>query len=161
MMKLLHLTKLGAEELIANGITSGLARTVSEPDLVAEHLWVHFDRVIDWEFAVPQDVDDVVPIWGCNGDVFVRWARNDVHEYVKLYHDDDKFLVVARSEQGLMALLLANYFEQREGSDEEAAARTRVVSEAIRFEHFDAAVRMLTSGQDALPDDYDEWRRCL
>jgi hypothetical protein len=58
-----------------------------------------------WPCFIPETVSAVYPLWTRNADVFGVWVRKRKMEFVRLYHDDSDPVVLAKSEQGLLANL--------------------------------------------------------
>ena len=106
----------------------------------------------DWEYFIPAGVTNVVPLWDCNSDSFVRWNRDGNIEYVWLFHDDPRWILIARSEQGIMAKLWQQWAEFQE-SDEECWR----FADTIGFRHAADCLKNMEKDSDTI----DQWRLAL
>ena len=95
----MRLHSLTFDELIANGISPKFARILTDPKSYHSDLDIILGKT-DWDYYVPADVTKVFPLWDTNADSVVRWNRNGMTEYVRLYHDDPEWRFLASSEQG-------------------------------------------------------------
>ena len=100
----MRLHSLPLDELIARGVTPSFARILADPESYHPDLSIHIGTT-NWDYFVPTDATDVVPLWDSSADSFVRWTRAGTTEYVWLFHDDPKWILIAHSEQGIMARL--------------------------------------------------------
>ena len=95
------------------------------------------------------DATDIVPLWDSNADSFVRWTRAGTIEYVWLFHDDPKWILIARSEQGVMAELWQQWAEFQE-SDEECLR----FADAIGFRYAEEGLKIIENDSDTI----NRWR---
>jgi len=153
----MRLHSLTFDELKAAGVNAHLAQAIVNPNIIDPCLDI-FIQDINWEYYISDDVESVVPLWSSNEDTYCRWRRNGETEYVLLFHDDPKFAILARTEQGLLAELYRQYWEfQDSGDDDVNDKKCRVFADAIGFEHREEADTLLL-------DDYDtfkKWQRKL
>jgi O-acetyl-ADP-ribose deacetylase (regulator of RNase III) len=140
-----QLNSLPLEELVRRGVSERLARALTSPKDYHPDLNICV-RKVNWEYAVPADAKDIVPLWSSNADACVRWIRNGRHEYVRLYHDDADWYLMALSEQGVMARLWNTWCEFNEGEHQRFA-------EAIGFAHWELALRLWEEDYDR----FEEW----
>lgn len=94
-------------ELIEFGVCSKLAYILKNPSSYDKDL----DSLIgetDWDYFIPGNVKNVVPLWDNNADTIARWDRAGKIEYVCLLHDDPNWILEASSEQGIKAQLWTN-----------------------------------------------------
>lgn len=144
----MHLHSLSLEDLIMHGINPKLAYILSNPETYHHDLSIIIGRT-DWDYFIPEDVSDIVPLWDVNADSYVRWRRNGHIEYVMLYHDDPNWSHEAISEQGAMSILWTSWSEFQEEDDE-----CLRFAEAIGFQH---AVEALKVWKDSY-DLFQEWK---
>ncbi len=142
----MRLQTLTFDELVGRGVNRNFARILVTPESYHTDLDILVGRM-DWDYVVPDDVTDVVPLWDTNADAFVRWKRKGVTEYVWLIHDDPDWILVAKSEQGIMAKLWQNWIEFQDSDDDDA----RRFAEAIGFHHHVDGLRILATDYDAFP----------
>lgn len=147
----MRLRSLTFEELVANDVTPTFARILSDPDAYHRDLSIHIGTT-NWDYLVPDGVTDVVPLWDSNSDSYVRWNRNGETEYVWLFHDDPNWVLIARSEQGVMARLMMDWAEFQE-TDEECQR----FADAIGFRYCSDALLMMEQDSDAIK----HWRLSL
>jgi hypothetical protein len=131
------------DELVAHGVNRQFAGILAAPKSFHEDLDIIIGRT-DWDYFVPSDVTDVVPLWDVNADSFVRWKRNHATEYVWLLHDDPSWTLIAKTEQGIMAKLWQNWIEFQDSDDDKA----RQFAEAINFRYCDEGLRLLATDYD-------------
>ena len=135
---------MSLRELVARGVDRPFARVLTAPGEYHRNL----ETIIaptDWEYRVPTDAKDIVPLWAFNSDTHVRWTRSGAHEYVHLNHDDPEWWLIAVSEQGVKAELWRQWCEFQDDESE-----TRRFSEAIGFEHWRAASEIRERSYDVL-----------
>lgn len=147
----MHLKSLSYEELIDKGVSKSFARIISDPDSYHEDLSIYVGKT-DWDYFIPEEVTDVIPLWDSNADSFVRWQRNGMTEYVWLFHDDPEWSLIATSEQGVIAQLWENWVSSFE--DEEEFKR---FAEALGFLHYREAIKIWDTGQN----EFDDWKKSL
>ena len=113
----MHLESLNYDVLVSKGINRKFAEILSNPKEFHEDLTIHVSE-ISWDYFIPDNVTDVVPLWGQNANCYVRWLRNGKEEYVLLFHDDPEWSLVATSEQGIMAVLWSSWAEFQENDSD-------------------------------------------
>lgn len=146
----MRLVSLTYDELVAHGVSQAFAQVLADPDGYHPDLDVVVGKT-HWDYFIPEGVSEVVPLWDCNADSLVRWKRDGQVEYVWLFHDDPKWIHVARSEQGIMAKLWQEWVEFQDATDEEC----RLFAEAIGFRHWKEGLSVLeTRSTDAI----EQWR---
>lgn len=138
----MRLRSLTFDELIARGVSRQFAGVLCDPDRYHPELNILVGKT-NWDYIIPEGVTEIVPLWDANAESFVRWNRNNVTEFVWLFHDDSTWILIARSEQGIMAKLWQEWIEFQD-SDVEC----RRFAEAIGF-------RFWETGQSLLDADYD------
>jgi hypothetical protein len=144
-MRLLALTY---EELVAHGVNAAFARVLTEPKRYHPDLTIMVGKT-NWDYFVPSNASEVVPLWDQNADSYVRWKRNGRTEFVRLYHDDPEWRLVAVSEQGVMCELWQSWVEFQDDENDEC----RRFAEAIGFRHWEEALRLMESDDE----QYEEW----
>ena len=93
-------------------------------------------RHAGWACFVPEDVSRVYPLWSCNADVTALWMRCGRLEFVKLYHDDPEWRVLARTEQGLLLDLFRALLESEDWLDpKECIRRLQKLADVAGFHH--------------------------
>jgi len=135
----MYLGPLTKEELILFGLDPRFAQVLSDPAEYHSELPFHVGKP-HWDYYIPEGVAEVVPLWDVNADSFVRWVRDGTTEYVWLFHDDPNWVLIATSEQGIMAQLWQDW-SQFQTSDDEC----RRFAEAIGFRHCEQALVLLGS----------------
>lgn len=145
----LHLKAFSYEQLVERGVSQRFARILTDPNSYHPNLDILVGKT-DWEYGVPDDAVDVVPLWDNNADSFVRWTRSGRQEFVLLYHDTPEWSVVALSEQGIMAELWRRWCDLEEGDDERFA-------NALGFAHWPEAVRLWEAEAAPGQDLVGEW----
>lgn len=129
------LSNFNYDSLIAAKVSPNLAKVLTNPNSFANNL----DIIIGnskWDYCIPKDVTSVVPMYGGNSDMLVRWERLKKLEYAKIHHDGDDWRLIASSEQGLMAHILFNYYEMCDG-DLESIEFVKQLSQTMGFVHLD------------------------
>ena len=106
------------QELTKAGVSPEFARVLTRPAEVAPNLDIIIQKS-DWDYPIPTGVTSVVPIYGHNADMTVRWQRNGREEFANIHHDGDDWHIVATSEQGLMAQILFEYSQMAMLTDKE------------------------------------------
>lgn len=151
----MRLQSLTFDELVMRGVNQCFARILAAPRSYHQNLDIIVGQT-DWDYVVPVDVTDVVPLWDENANSFVRWRRNRVTEFVWLFHDDKAWILIAKSEQGIMAKLWQNWIEFQDADDEEACR----FANAIGFRCHVKGLQLLATGNDTfrkwivdLPDE--------
>ena len=114
----MRLTAPNYDVLIEAGISPSLAQVISKPSEADPELSIIIQES-EWDYPIPYGVTSVVPIYGHNADMTVRWHRDGRLEFAAVHHDGDDWHVVATSEQGLMAHILFGYCEMAMCTDEE------------------------------------------
>lgn len=144
----MRLKALTLQELISHGVNARFARILTAPEQYHPDLSILVGKT-DWDYWIPSGVSDIVPLWDSNADSFVRWSRNGVTEYVWLFHDDPNWVLIAKSEQGVMARLWQYWAEFQESDDE-----CRRFADAIGFRYCEEALGLLDTDYDA----FEKWR---
>ena len=147
----MRVRSLPYEELVARGVSPSFARVLSDPESYHPDLSIHVGRT-DWDYSIPESVTDVVPLWDSNADSFVRWDRDGNREYVWLFHDDPNWVLIARSEQGIMHKLWQDWAEFQESDDE-----CRRFANTIGFRYCDDAFEIWDEDSARIA----EWRLAL
>jgi hypothetical protein len=124
-----RLVTLDYESLLQHGVSTPVARFVT----ATEHPIRDFDIFVrpvyeGWDYYVPPNAGRVIGLWDENADAYARWERSGQQEFVKLYHDDPEYTVVAWTEQGLLADLARKYFEFLNWHDE--------ATDSVRYDRF-------------------------
>ena len=140
----MRLQSLPCDELVARGVSPSFARILTDPDSYHPDLSILVGKT-DWDYFIPDRVTDVVPLWDSNADSFVRWNRNGTTEYVWLFHDDPTWILIARSEQGIMAKLWQDWAEFQE-TDEECHR----FADAIGFRYCDEGLAIWEENGDTI-----------
>ena len=146
--KEMRIHSLPLDELIARGVSPSFARILCDPDSYHPNLSIHIGTT-NWDYFIPADATDIVPLWDSNADSFVRWTRAGTIEYVWLFHDDPKWILIARSEQGVMAELWQQWAEFQE-SDEECLR----FADAIGFRYAEEGLKIIEKDSDTI----NRWR---
>lgn len=144
----MYLTSLSYQELVDKGVSKPFARIISDPESYHEYLGFYVGKTA-WDYFIPEGVTDVVPLWDCNADSYVRWERDGAVEYVLLFHDDPEWALIARSEQGIIAHLWQSWVGSCEEEEE-----FRKFAEALGFLHYKEAMQIWDKDFDA----FDEWK---
>jgi hypothetical protein len=144
----MRLQSFTLDELVASGVKLSFARILAAPQSYHADLKIIVGRT-DWDYFVPNEVTDIVPLWDSNANSFVRWKRAEATEYVWLLHDDPDWILVARTEQGIMAKLWQEWIEFQDSDDAEA----RQFAEAIGFRFHRDALRILATDSD----EFQKW----
>lgn len=147
----MRLRSLTYDELVANHVSGPFARILSDPDSYHPDLSIHIGKT-NWDYHIPDGVSNVVPLWDSNADSFVRWNRNGNVEFVWLYHDDPNWSLMAKSEQGIMAILFHEWAEFQE-SDEDC----QQFADAMGFRYCEEALKMMENDSDTIK----RWRLSL
>ncbi|NQT36598.1 MAG: hypothetical protein HQ581_03865 [Planctomycetes bacterium] len=147
----MRLHSLTFDELTAYGVDPRFARILTDPDSYHPDLSIHVGKT-NWDYFIPANVTNVVPLWDSNADSFVRWNRNGSTEYVWLFHDDPNWTLIAASEQGIMAKLWQDWIEFQDSDDE-----CRRFADAIGFRHCEEGLALLDNDYDA----FTKWMREL
>lgn len=141
-MRIKSLTK---EELSSHGVDQAFSKILSDPKEYHPDLDITIGKV-NWDYYIPEGVEEIVPLWDTNTDAYVRWKRKGKTEYVFLDHESPEWRFVASSEQGIMAVLWNQWCEFQE-DDEELERFAR----AIGFKHWKEATEIWER-------DYDEFK---
>lgn len=147
----MRLQSLTLDELILRGVSPAFAGILANPESYHRDLSIQVGRT-NWDYFIPNGVVDVVPLWDCNEDSFVRWNREGIIEYVLLFHDDPDWVLVAHSEQGIMSQLWQKWAEFKE-TDEEC----RRFADAIGFRYCEEGLEVLENHYETI----EEWRFSL
>lgn len=147
----MRLESLPYDQLVANGVNPAFARILSDPDSYHPDLSIHVGKT-NWDYYIPDGVINIVPLWDSNADSFVRWNRDGNTEYVWLFHDDPNWILIARSEQGIMAKLWQEWAEFQE-SDEECQR----FADAIGFRYGEDGLKIIERDSDTISN----WRLTL
>lgn len=147
----MRLESLPSDELIACGISPSFASVLVDPESYHPDLSILIG-VTNWDYFIPDGVTNIVPLWDSNADTFVRWNRDGNIEYVWLFHDDPNWILMARSEQGIMAKLWQEWAELQE-SDEECHR----FADTIGFRHSADGLKIMEKDTDTI----HEWRLAL
>ncbi len=147
----MRLKSLSSDELIAHGVSPAFARILVDPESYHRDLSIHISKT-NWDYFIPDGVTNIVPLWDSNADSFVRWNRDGNNEYVWLLHDDPNWIMIARSEQGIMAKLWQEWAEFQE-SDEECVR----FADQIGFRHAVEGLKIIEKDSDTI----SEWRLAL
>ena len=147
----MRLHSLPLDELIARGVSPSFARILCDPDSYHPDLSIHIGST-NWDYYIPADATDIVPLWDSNADSFVRWTRAGATEYVWLFHDNPKWILIAHSEQGIMAKLWQDWAEFQDSDDE-----CRRFADAIGFQFCDEGLAMVERDSDTI----NAWRLSL
>ncbi len=147
----MRLESLSYDQLVAHGVSPSFARILNDPESYHRDLSIHVGKR-NWDYFVPQGVTNIVPLWDSNGDSFVRWNRDGNIEYVWLFHDDPNWILMARSEQGIMSKLWQEWAEFQE-CDEECNR----FAAAIGFRYVASGLKILEKESDTI----NEWRLAL
>jgi hypothetical protein len=142
--EVMQLRALTYDELTAHGVSAEFARILIDPESYDPSLSIFVGKT-DWDYFVPSGASNIVPLWDENADAIVRWNRDGRTEFVKLYHDDPEWRLIAVSEQGAMCELWRGWIEFKD-SDEEC----RRFAEAIGFRRWEEALKLHDT-------DYDEF----
>lgn len=147
----MRLCSLTYDELLVCGVNPSFARILSDPDCYHPHLCIHVGKT-DWDYFIPKNVTNIVPLWDSNADSYVRWNREGKTEYVLLLHDDPEWVLVTYSEQGVMAELWQGWAEFQE-SDE----KCQRFADAIGFRYCQDGLKIIEGSSDAIT----QWRLSL
>lgn len=139
----MRLGSLTFDELTSRGVSRPFAGVLSDPESYHPDLSILVGKT-DWDYYVPEGVTDVTPLWDTNADSCVRWNRNGFTEYVRLFHDDANWLLIATSEQGIMAKLWQEWVEFQDSD-----AECRRFAEAIGFRDWEVGLALLDANFDA------------
>ena len=142
----MHLESLSFEELLKEGVCSKLAHILTNPASYDKDLDILIGKT-NWDYLIPEDAGNVIPLWDSNADTFARWVRAGKTEYVWLFHDDPNWALMATSEQGIKAQLWSQWCEFHEDTKE-----CNRFAEAINFFHCDEALKIWER-------DYDEFQQ--
>ena len=90
-----------------------------------------------WTYAIPDGVTALLPLWQtANGDGIALWRRNGLREFVRVRRDES-FIVIAKTEPGLLADTFVSMIETEDWSDEAAATeRASRAAEALGYPYF-------------------------
>lgn len=133
------------EELRSHGIDKAFSEILSNPKEYHPDLDITIGKV-NWDYYIPEGVEEVIPVWDTNADAYVRWKREGKMEYVFLSHDDPEWKLAATSEQGIMSVLWNQWCEFQE-EDEELER----FAQAIGFKYWKKAFELWER-------DYDEFK---
>ena len=147
----MRLHSLSFDQLVARGVSSSFARILSDPDSYHPDLSIHVGQT-HWDYFIPDGVTDIVPLWDSNADSFVRWNREGNVEYVWLFHDDPNWVLIAHSEQGIMAKLWQEWAEFQESDDE-----CHRFADAIGFRYCNEGLEIVEKDSAAI----ETWRLAL
>ncbi len=147
----MQLRSLSFEELVGHGVRPSFARVLSDPESYDSDQRIHIGRT-NWDYYVPDNVSEIVPLWDRNADSIVRWTRCNTTEYVWLFHDDPAWDLLAYSEQGIMHVLWQEWAEFQESDDE-----CRRFAEYIGFRHCEEALAIWNEDSETI----DWWRLTL
>lgn len=145
------LKSLSYDELIARGVAPSFARILTEPNSYDPDLKFHIGET-NWNYFIPEGVTDVVPLWDTNADTFARWSRDNIVEFVWLFHDDPNWALIAYSEQGIMSKLWQSWCEFQE-TDEQCHR----FAEAIGFRYAAEGLKIWNERSETI----DQWRLSL
>lgn len=137
---------LPKEELVQHGVDPNFADVLSEPNKYDSSLHITIGKS-DWDYAIPETVTSVVPLWGANADSFVRWERDGVTEFVWLFHDSSEYSLITYSEQVIMAKLYQSLTEFMEEDD------CHRIGSAMGFKYIEMADNILEDDWDG----YENW----
>lgn len=149
--KTMRLESLPFDELVASGVSPSFARILSDPERYHADLSIHV-RKTNWDYYIPTGVTNIVPLWDSNADSFVRWSRDGNIEFVWLFHDDPNWILLARSEQGIMAKLWQEWAEFQDSD-----AECQRFADAIGFRHCNEGLKIIEKDSDAI----NRWRLTL
>lgn len=90
-----------------------------------------------WAYAIPDSVTALLPLWQtANGDGVALWRRNGLREFVRVRRDGS-FIVIAKTEPGLLAHTFISLIETEDWSDEAAATeRASRAADALGYPYF-------------------------
>ncbi len=142
----MRLVSLGYDELVSHDVSKNFAHILSDPGAYHPDLPILVGRT-NWDYYIPEGVTNIVPLWDSNADSYVRWERDGVIEYVWLFHDDPNWILIAKSEQGVMAALWSSWSEFQESDDE-----CRRFADAIGFKYAEEALEIWDRDYDELQD---------
>jgi hypothetical protein len=155
-----RLPVLSKEQLISFGISERLSHLVTSHDHPIPKLDLFVEPIDpDWDHGVPSDAGDVVGLWQSNADPRVRWCRRGVVEFARLHHDDDQPLLIAWTEQGLLADLVRQYYENIDWpSDPLIPEAVKGLAGYVGFRHLAALIEFLERNRGNLRfhDDFRE-----
>jgi hypothetical protein len=155
----MRLPRLDYGAFVGRGVSPPVARFLSAAKHPIPSLDILVRPLSAWDYFIPPGVQDVVGLWDDNADAFVRWKRGGEIEYVLLAHDDPEPVLVAHTEQGLLADLTRRYHEMLDWSDEEAAEElVRQCAEYIGFRHVEPLLDYLAESGDETGDFAEEFR---
>jgi hypothetical protein len=147
----MHLISLSFDELVNEGVCSKFARILSNPVAYDNDLDSLIGRT-NWDYFIPEDARNVIPLWDSNADTFARWERAGKIEYVWLFHDDPNWVLMATSEQGIKAQLWSKWCEFHEDPKE-----CYLFAEAINFSYCDEALKVWERDYD----EFQQWKLAL
>jgi hypothetical protein len=139
----MRLHSLTFDELTAHDVSRRFAGILSDPGSYHPKLNIIVGKT-DWDYFIPENVTEVVPLWDENADSFVRWNRGGITEYVWLFHDDPNWTLIAKSEQGIMAKLWQNWIEFQDSEEE-----CHRFANAIGFRYCDQGLTLLDTDYEA------------
>lgn len=147
----MHLKSLDYEELIEKGVSERFARVISNPSSYHEDLNLYIGKT-DWDYFIPENVTDIVPLWDSNANSFVRWNRSGKIEYVWLFHDDPEWSLIANSEQGIIAKLWETWVGSFEDEEE-----FKKFADALGFIRYKEAMEVWDAGLE----EFDQWKKTV
>ena len=144
----MKLTNLSEEQLLQKRVLPKFARILAQPSTYHEDLCILIG-CINWNYFIPEQAVEVVPMWGSNADASVRWVRSGRTEYVAIQHDDPVWYTFALSEQGAMCRLWQDWIEFQDADNAEA----KRFAEEIGFVHWNEALKLLEDNYEA----FENW----
>jgi hypothetical protein len=148
----MRLTALTQSQLVAHGVDRRFATVLADPKSYHADLDIIVGRT-NWDYAVPVDAVDIVPLWDSNSDSVVRWHRESTIQYGWLRHDEPGFDLIATSEQGVMAKLWQIWIEFQDADANECER----FADAIGFSHWRHAMKLLDDSYTL----FDPWIQSL
>jgi hypothetical protein len=149
----MHLKSFSNAEYLAAKVSPAIARFAS----ASAHPIPNFDifaAPVDWDYFIPEEAVDVVPLWSSNADGYLRWIRHGRTEFVFVSHECQDWWIVAYSEQGVLADLYHRYSESFQWVDEKIdQAKCDAFAVYIGFTLQEEADRLLVG----FYDHFESW----
>ena len=108
----MKLTRLSQPDFIAAGLPTDTSRFLASDTHPIPNLDILVQPVDNFfDFDVPDDASNVTGLWTENADPTIMWDRAGKREFVRMYHDDAGFHLVADTLQQLLADVFMRYHE--------------------------------------------------
>jgi hypothetical protein len=151
----MRLKSFSEAEYLAAKVSPSIARFVTS----SSHPIPNFDifaAPVDWDYFIPEDATDVIPLWSSNENGYIRWMRHERAEFVFVSHESPDWWILAYSEQGILAELYRRYSESHQWEDEsDDQKKCDAFAAYIGFTFQKEADRLLKG----CPDDFKVWMK--